>query len=126
MAQNFLIIYVSFLTSLFIIGCRDDRSKEELNSRTKLCNQQLFVEQYKVTEGGAYGGDRVTDYLTDTTNFRIFIGTYISGENIYSFECKDDSVYVLLIKQLPSPAENQILSTKKYSLLDLKKQGKFE
>lgn len=115
---------VIFFITAFTFACRGDRSKVELDHATALCDGRLFVEAYKISSGGAYGGDRVSDYLTDSTNFRIYIGTFDNADGGYSFECKEDNVYVYLVEQHSSG--NKILSTRIYSIQDLKKKKIFE
>ena len=117
-------ILIIFFTTAFAFSCRSDRSKAQHDSTTRLCNSGLFVEGYKIFNSGAYGGDRVSDYLTDSTNFRMYIGTYDNADGGYSFICKGDSVYIYKVEQ-HSP-KNKILDIKTYSISELKKRGKFE
>lgn len=119
--SNFFLL---FYFTAFAMCCRGDRSKAKHDRTTVLCNKSLFVETYKIFESGAYGGDKVSDYLTDSANFRIYIGTFDNADGGYSFECKEDSVYVYLIDQRPTL--NKILNTRVYSITNLKKQRKFE
>lgn len=113
-----------FCLIFFDMSCRGDRSKAELNNVIALCDNRLFVETYMIFNSGAYGGDKVSGYLTDSTNFRKYIGTFDNGINFYSFVCKGDSVDVYY-GQSHSP-QNKIISIKPYLISDLKKEGKFE
>src|SRR4051812_42928764 len=79
---------------LLICRCRNDRSKKEHHSTTPVCDNRLFVETFTIFGSGAYGGDRVSDYLTDSTTFRIYIGTFDDAHGGYSYQCNGDSVKV--------------------------------
>lgn len=106
-------------------GCNNDRNKTTHSSTVRVCNRNLVVETYEIAGGGAYGGDRVSDYLTDSVNFRIYVGTYDNADEGYSYECTGDSVYVLKITGRRKN-ENKIVDKKVYSLLGLEKKKIFE
>ena len=105
------------------ISCRSDRSKKELYSTTQLCDGKLFVETYMIFGGGAGGGDRVSQYLTDSSNFRIYIGTYVQLYKHYWYECIGDSIK---IHEMDEEHANKIISIRSYFLPTLKKENKFE
>ena len=106
--MKFIISLLGLAT--FVFSCRGDRSKDLYNFTTSVCDKNLFVEVFTISGGGAYGGDRVSDYLTDSTNFRIYIGTYDNAHRFFAYICKGDSLYVYNVEEeLP---KNKILSTK--------------
>lgn len=109
----------------FLFSCRNDRNKDTHSSTVMVCNKSLFVETYTIFGNGAYGGDRVSDYLTDSTNFRIYIGTYDNGDEGYSYECKGDSINVYKITGRREN-KNKIISTTVYSLSELRKKKVFD
>ena len=116
-----------FFLIFFSFGCKNDRSKDKLETIIPLCNQKLFVEKYVVSGGGAYGGDMISAYLTDSANFRIYLRTYDNAHEGIAFECKgNDSVSVY--KQITDTATNRfkIVSTIVYSLSELRKKKVFE
>jgi len=125
------------LISLIVFaGCRNNKSKADHVLTANLCKYEpnkcpcnLYVEVYRVFGMGAFGSDMNSEYLTDSVNFRIYIGTYDdSDENIIA-KCKGDSVYTAKTKKTSSIPEwdiPKILETKTYSLRDLKMQQKFE
>lgn len=120
MVSIFFLLFISF-------GCKDDRSKDKLETIIPLCNQKLFVEKYIVSGGGAYGGDMISAYLTDSTNFRIYLRTYDNAHEGIAFECKgSDSVRVS--KQITDTTTNRfkIVSTEVYSLSALRMKKVFE
>jgi hypothetical protein len=57
---------------------------------SKVCERRLFVE---VFEANSLGLD--ADYLTDSLNFRKYIGDWDEEHERYSYTCKGDSIYVL-------------------------------
>lgn len=104
----------------FLSACHDDRSKKNYNFTTAICDNRLFVEEYTVSGGGALGSDIVSNYLTDSTNFRIYIGTYDNGEEHYYYECRKDSIYIERVSDKKSE------EPKAYDLSKLKNSKVFE
>jgi hypothetical protein len=86
---------LAFFIGLFLFKkCSVDvKSRGQLRRTAKICNG-LYVETYLVFGQGAYGLDQVSDWLTDKSNFRMYIGTYDEGNGGFNFQCKGDSVYV--------------------------------
>jgi hypothetical protein len=109
----FLIVFLSY-------GCKSDRSKSEHDHTTALCNDRLFVETYNIFNSGAFGGNRVSQYLTDSTNFRIYIGTFDNAEGGYSYNCNDDQVIVYRVEQ--GQSQSKIIDSISYSIADLKRK----
>jgi hypothetical protein len=112
-----------FFALQYLLSCRSDRSKEELYSSTQLCNKKLFVETYIIFGGGAGGGDRVSEYLTDSSNFRIYIGTYVQTYKHYWYNCIGDSIQV---HEMDEQNGNKIIGVRSYYLPELKNGKKFE
>ena len=119
-SKNLLLICII----IFCFACRSDRSKSKLENVTPLCDKRLYTESYMIFNNGALGGDRISAYLTDSINFRKYIGTFDNADHFYFFECHGDSVNVYYVKQ-HSP-NNIILSTKAYSISNLKKDSQFD
>ncbi len=110
---------------VFCLGCSNDRDKSKHTSTTRVCSKNLFVETYEIAGGGAYGGDRVSDYLTDSVNFRMHVGVYDNGDEGYSYECDGDSVHIY---KITGRRDNKSKMSDKntYSLLELEKKKIFE
>ncbi len=89
-----------------------------------MCDQHLYVESFIITKGGAYGGDRKSQYLTDSVNFRIFIGVYDNSDGGYSYRCKGDSIYVYNVLQKGDT--NIITDSLVFSIKMLKNEKKME
>jgi hypothetical protein len=116
-------ILVTIIMVLFQ-SCRSDSDKSELSSVTSLPNSKLFVETYTIIGGGAGGGDRVSEYLTDKSNFSMYVGTFVQGYEFYSYRCYSDSVRIYKIKDEGS--KRRTLETKSYFIPDLQKTKRFD
>jgi|SRR5437762_6171281 len=115
-----------FLLFLFLLcSCKSNRSKGKYASTVQICNQNLYIETYTIFGSGAYGGDRVSDYLTDSLNFKMYVGTYDNADEGFSYVCKGDSVKIYKVKGIREN-RNKIVRTLTYSLSDLKKKKIFE
>ncbi len=114
-----------FIFLLCFIACRGDRSKAKYDSTVALCNKKLFVETFTIFGSGAFGGDRVSEYLTDSVNFRIYIGTFDNAHEGYSFEYFGDSIKVS--KSVDGANGNRrIESIRFYSFSQLKASKRFD
>jgi hypothetical protein len=124
--------YIIILFSVILSGCENDRDKSKLSYKKEICGNAVFVEQYIVSSGGAYGGDRVSDYVTDSVNFRFYIGTFDNAHENITYECKGDSVYIERISMQEEGAPyntkvvTKVLGRKAIDLKLLRKQNKFE
>lgn len=86
-----LFFYIFVIVLLF--GCVDKRSKKEFNTSFKTCDS-LYIELYRVYGSGALGGDLLSAYLTDSTSFRKYLGTFDDADGGYYCECKGDLIVV--------------------------------
>ncbi|MET0637694.1 MAG: hypothetical protein ABWZ25_16815 [Chitinophagaceae bacterium] len=116
-------VFLLIIGLTLAIGCVDKKSKVSLFGKRKVCSG-LWLEKYRVFSGGAYSAELYTDYLTDSTNFRVLIGQHDDMSN-FSYDCKGDTVVVtkFLIEEngrkRPDKESN-------FSLSHLKSQGIFE
>jgi hypothetical protein len=123
----FIKVGLALLFALNLSSCRSDRSKAELARKSKVCGGLLFAEDYVIAKGGAYGGDRESDYLTDSINFRIYVGTVDNKYEYYAYKCSGDSVIILHFKYGTAIGEkSKLLGMIKYNVVDLKKKKLFE
>src|SRR6478736_6217299 len=75
-------------------------------SRTiTVCNGNLFVERYRHNSI-----DIAYYYLTDSSNFRIYVGKFDNEHGGYYFNCFKDSIEIFELY------EKKILNSRKYSL----------
>ncbi|MHA4811762.1 hypothetical protein ACX0G9_26940 [Flavitalea flava] len=114
------------LSILLFVGCQSDRSKTGEHSTLPLCDHRFFVEVYTINGGGAFGGDRVSAYLTDSINFRKYLGTYINSNESIATVCKGDSLYIYRTITDESTQKPKIVNTTIYSAENLKKNREFE
>jgi len=115
---------ILFFSSL-LLGCRSDRSKKAYDSTTPVCGNNLFVETFTIFGVGAFGGDRVSEYLTDSTHFRMYIGTFDNAHGGYSYQCYDDSIKIS--KVVDDTAAHRIVSSVRiYSISELRKSNEFD
>jgi hypothetical protein len=120
------IFYLIAIILTMFLSCNNNRSKKNLDFTTKVCDEKLFVEVYKIFESGALGGDRVSSYLTDSINFRKYLGTYDDAKESIATECNGDSVNVY--RQIMDPGTNRfkIVNAIVFSLSELRKKKIFE
>ncbi|MFD0766124.1 hypothetical protein ACFQZI_14770 [Mucilaginibacter lutimaris] len=115
---------------LFIIigtlfSCINSKSKRNYKYTLKRVNN-LYIEVYKA----GLIGNLTSQYLTDSTNFRVHLGTF-DDENGYIY-CKIDGDNIYIEKrehgQGSSPQFDtlKVVSKTRYSLKDLKKKHLFE
>ena len=108
------------ILSIFLCSCNYLRnSKLHYRSTRHICNDSLYVEQFLVFNGGVYGGSTISDFLTDSVNFRIYVGTYIDDIENISFECRQDSICIDKIS-IEKSDTFQAIDTKVYSIKALK------
>ena len=77
-------LFIVILCTLFL-GC-----EKKYKYTAKVCDKKLFVEVYEVNP---FGVD--ADYLTDSVNFRKYIGNSDAEHEDYSYTCSGDSVHIL-------------------------------
>lgn len=77
-----------------------------------VCDGNLFVEQFNHRFI-----DVAYDYLTDSTNFRIYVGKFDSEHGYYRYNCQKDSLVI------SETYEGKVINFRKYSLADLRKSN---
>mgnify|MGYP003583299431 CR=1 FL=1 len=83
-----------------------------------ICNN-LYVEVFNINPSGVD-----VDYLTDSINFRIFVGKWDNEHENFRYLCKNDS---LIIEKVTRDDNSFIVLEKRvYSLIHLKSERKFE
>lgn len=82
------IIKISAFIVLFITVSGCNKSKSNYNFGFKI-KEKLFVEVYNV----GLLRSLTTHYLTDSSTFRLYIGTLNDEEQGYNYKCIGDSVF---------------------------------
>jgi hypothetical protein len=124
------------LLGIFLLmGC-SKRNKDHHKLTVNLCNYKpngckcnLYVEVYRVFGMGALGSDLNSHYLTDSVNFRIYLGTYDEADEMIATKCKGDKIYTTKTKKTSFKSDwdqPKIISKTNFSLKRLKKEHRFE
>ncbi|MHB8208723.1 hypothetical protein [Mucilaginibacter sp.] len=113
-----------------IMGCVNYMNKQHHLSTVNLHNYQpngcklnLYREDYCVYGMGALGSDLNSVYLTDSSSFRVYIGTYDNEDEHIIPKCKGDTMIVKKTANTSSMQEwnfQKVLETKTYSFKKLK------
>lgn len=72
------------------LSCSDHKKKFY---KTQQLSDRLFVEKFYTYQGGAYGGEKMTYFLTDSLHFRKYIGECDEKEK-YIFKVDNGFVYI--------------------------------
>ena len=116
--KNYLII----LIILTIVGLINSGSKGDYKYTLKQ-DRNLYVEVYR----SGSTGNMTSEYLTDSTNFKIYLGTF-NGENGY-INCKINGDNIDVVKREQGQGVQigalKVVERKTYSLRALKKQHSF-
>lgn len=103
--KKFTTILIVMLFSIFITGCY-----KKFSRTISVCNGNLFVERYRHNFI-----DVTYYYLTDSTNFRMYVGKFDNEHGGYSFNCQKDSITI------SESYEGRIINVRRYSIVDLRK-----
>lgn len=106
-----------------VYGCINKKSKKKLFSTKSVCNG-LWREKFTVFSGGAHSAELYSDYLTDSVNFRAYIGTHDEHEN-FEYKCNGDSILVQKFTFKDSNVSTVLLKLT-FTLSNLQKEHKFE
>jgi hypothetical protein len=96
---------IVILFSFFLEGCYKKYSRT-----ITICDGNLFVERYEHNFI-----DVAYYYLTDSSNFRMYVGKFDNEHGGYSIKCQNDSVAI------SESYEEKVINIRKYSLIDLRK-----
>ena len=120
-----------------LMSCINFRSKKRhtytvslLKYRPKTCSCNLYIEGYVVFGMGALGSDVYSEYLTDSSQFRIYTGSYDENDEKLEYICKGDSIYIEKRTNKGYARDDwntfKVLENKGYSISVLKKRHIFE
>ena len=108
-------ISIIVMANLLLMGCTKQHMRTD-----SICDKGLYIEFYQEWAGMG------TSYLTDSINFRINLGRFIPESEYLRFECKNDSLVVFKSMTSDSEKPKQVLEIKRFSIKELKKEGKFD
>ena len=111
---------------IFFFSCDLSYSKYSKKDHigTIKIRDRLYNEIFCVYKGGMGANSSFSNYLTDSTNFRKYIGTiYCDDEEIY---CKEIDSSRIMSYRMNIRNDYDTLEKNIYIISDLKKEGKFE
>jgi hypothetical protein len=112
------------ISTFIFTGCANKKSKKHFFASSKECGG-LFREKYLIGSWGALSADTYSDYITDSINFRVFVGIHGDDEN-FEYECKNDSLIIIRLSTISVEQAKVIDTLKTYSVDRLKFEKKFE
>ena len=108
-----------------MFSCDNSKEKGERLNRVEICTG-VYLESYTIFGNGAFGGDLLSEYLTDTVNYRIKVGTHDTSFERIVGKCKGDTVVVEKYAEDEISKQTKLVEKKNYSIQALIEQGKFE
>ena len=118
--KNYIIILTILVTVGFINSGNKSDYKYTVNGM-----KNLYVE----AERPELTGDLIAEYLTDSKNFRLYIGSYDEHDEKIITQCKGDSIIVEKLGSTSATADGSfrtVIESHAYSLKALKKKHIFE
>lgn len=98
-------LFIMVLISFLLTSCY-----KKFSRTISVCDGNLFVQVYKHRFiNVAY------DYLTDSSNFRMYVGKFDYEHARYSYHCQNDSI------EISEAYEGKVINIRKYNLKDLRK-----
>jgi hypothetical protein len=100
----------------FLFSCVKEYGRTE-----RICDQKLYLEIYERNE-------LVVSFLTDSTNFKIYVGQLNFENEHYSYKCVSDSVFIFKIYEgLGGDSTNyKVIAEYKYNIKELEKGKRHE
>lgn len=132
--KNSIVFFLIILSFLFNC-CNLGNKKHSKNNHiaTFKIGDNLYNEKFQIYFGGVYAGDSYIEYITDSINFRKYIGTYNDDEwMIYKKNNQFIDVYKRNIKVVHSkqaPGFYKVYDTSKiasYDINELIQEKKFD
>lgn len=112
----FLKAIIIITLSHFFNGCI-----KQYKHTARVCNDKLYVEVFNINPAGVD-----CDYLTDSTNFRLYVGRWDNEHENFTYSCSGDTIVIEKIGIVNVEGKFQILDKKIYNLQSLKKGKIFE
>jgi hypothetical protein len=121
LSLKYYLFFISLLIffSLLFIAYFNSKNKGEYKSTIDVC-ESLKVEVFCLSNNGAFGSEIKSNYLTDSINFRVFVGKYDEGTNYYSYKCNNDTIIIKYKLISESNDADSTIFEKKYLIKKLK------
>lgn len=104
---------------IFYLGTIFTSCQKKYIRTDKTCVKNCFLEVYERSQLGV-------SYLTDSMNFKIYVGQLNFENEYYKYQCKDDTLIILKCSKDFNEGTSHVVETKTYNVNKLKKDGKFE
>ena len=110
-----------FFITLFVLGCANHKDKGDYKQTIKTCNH-TYVEIYRTFGSGAFGSDLVDEYLTDTLNFRVYVGNSDEYYGGFYYHCSNDSLTIEKLHTSDSDSDTvcRTIESKTYDIKKLR------
>jgi hypothetical protein len=86
-----------------------------------VCDKKFYVETFNVNPAGVD-----EQYLTDSFNFRFFVGKVDNEHENFNYTCKGDSIIITKVAKVDISSIWPVIETRIFSISDLKKKEKNE
>mgnify|MGYP006311401063 CR=1 FL=1 len=116
---NSIVLIIIILSLSY--SCINDREKINYVGTHEICNG-IYIEIHTPYSGGVFDGDTRSVYITDSTNFQIFLGSYEDYET-FSYNCKDEKI--ICIKKSREFMIMESIDTTIYSIEELKSMNNY-
>jgi hypothetical protein len=113
MKNHFLFVLFLFL---FFTGCI-----KKYKFTAHACSGQLYAENFNINPAGVDA-----TYLTDSLNFRMYVGKFDNEHENFRFICHGDSIIIEKISSLDTTGIMRVIERKFYNLKKLKSKRMFE
>jgi hypothetical protein len=99
--------------------CKNKNNKGEYRHTTEI-GKELYLEVYRTFGSGAFGGDMISHYLTDTLNFRVCVGEFDNSIEHFSYKNNEDTIEIQKLETSDGGGSFQTISKKNYDIKKLK------
>ena len=107
--------YIFFVVYFICISCKTYKRT------VKVCDETLFVEAFITNPMGLQ-----VQYLTDSTNFRLYLGEIEEEHEDFVPKCIGDTLIIYKYGMEQLDTVRHVLEAKAYSISKLKFENKFE
>ncbi len=112
--------YICIIFLFALNSCNNAKKQNAFKYSTKICDG-IFVETYTEFGSGALGSDLVSDYLTDSINFKVRVGTFDNATESYVYKCKNN---IITATKISGEKNNQKVIKKRTFHIDKLKEEK--
>jgi glycine/serine hydroxymethyltransferase len=111
----------NYCFTLILIGFSFIGCVKKYKRNAKVCDGKLFVEIFNVNPAGVD-----SHYLTDSLNFRVYIGKFDNEHENFHYFCRGDSIIIEKLSTNDASGIRKATPFRKYNLEDLKKRKDFK